>query len=291
MTKTNVFDEVNELFKTIDELGVNTIDELMLDAQLYERTFLALQKYIACYCLRSKTHRNKKGKLICGNLEKSQLIIDNTAMSRHDIEMDALIKVMDKFNMVLASQHHAYYVYSIVNNFVNDLLRDLDLGLIYLDAPVNEYDENTCAIGALIPDYKYNPETSLIEKEAIEKLEIILKEKQHEELLQQQEELKQKKNDLIRATKTLDNPAEYFSYISLYSDEFAKNRAFKAIIVNDASKACKTVLKSVSKKYGVKLKYHYKDADLDKLFKICKGEKAVGAEISRLRNRASNKMK
>lgn len=284
MTKTNIFDEVNELFKTIDELGINTIDELILDAQLYERTFLALQKYIAGYCLRSKTHHNKKGKLICGNLEKSQLIIDNTAISRHDIEMDALIKVMDKFNMVLASQHHAYYIYSIVNNFVNDLLRDLDLGLIYLDTPVNEYDENACTIGALIPDYKYNPETSLIEKETIEELETILKEKQ-------QEELKQKKNDLIYATKTLDNPAEYFSYISLFSDEFAKNRDFKTIIVNDASKACKTVLKSVSKKYGVKLKYHYKDADLDKLFKICKGEKAIGAEISRLRNRAKDKLK
>lgn len=238
MTKTSIF-EVNELFKTIDELGINTIDEIILDAQLYEKTFLALQKYIS-YCLRSKTHRNKKGKLICGNLEKSQLIIDNTAISRHDIEMDALIKVMDKFNMVLASQHHAYYIYSIVNNFVNDLLRDLDLGLIYLDTPVNEYDENACTIGALIPDYKYNPETSLIEKETIEELENILKEKQ-------QEELKQKKNDLIYATKTLDNPAEYFSYISLFSDEFAKNRDFKTIIVNDASKACKTVLKSVSK--------------------------------------------
>ena len=62
--------------------------------------------------------------------------------------------------------------YSIVNNFVNDLLRDLDLGLIYLDTPVNEYDENACTIGALIPDYKYNPETSLIEKETITKEQI-----------------------------------------------------------------------------------------------------------------------
>lgn len=285
MKKTNVFNEVNELFNTIDSLGINTIDDLMLNAQLYERTFLVLQKYIS-YCLTSKTHRNRKGKLICGNFEKSQMVIDNTAISRHDIEMDALIKVMDKFNMVLASQHHAYYIYTIVNNFINDLLRDLDLKLVYLDTPVNENDENACTIGALIPDYKYNPEATLIQKESIEDLEILLEKKQHEELLQKQ-------NEMVRASKILANPAEFFSYISLYTNEFSKNRQFKALLMESSSSACETVLKKASEKYKVNLTYKnsYSDADLDKLFKKHMGEKSVAAEISRLRNRASNKLK
>lgn len=283
---------------TIHNKGIKTKSELMKNPDLYTELWLVTKSYIDHYVLLSKTSKNSKGEITLGNSAKIAELSKHAVCDREDIENDCLIKIMDKLDLILAKPIavQQYYSYKIINNVVNQACRDFlppdNYIIVSLQDTIgnNTSDlEEACTYESVVGDYN-TPETILIEKENLTYLiKIYKKTKIKEE--------SKKHLEFIKETKLVANkPAEMFAYITK-KVEIKNNKVTKMLLESGLKNTFDYVI-NVSKK-----SYHLNQDETDNFYKIFSKINAadlklhtndptkVGDQISKLRNRATNRIK
>ncbi|MBE6719068.1 MAG: hypothetical protein E7571_00230 [Ruminococcaceae bacterium] len=291
MKNENCTNFVNTL-NTIAKKGITTREELLADPLLYTNMFYATERYIKYYVLMSKTHKKKNGVVVNGNLEKVRFITENSSYEREDIEMECLAKVMENIEKAFAKplNGQAWYIFNICSNVVNDYLREIDLGMVWLDKTVEVHtnsDDKPSTIGEMTPDNTYNPEKTFIDNETIKELTGMLKEKQRNDA-----ELK--RNTILQEIEVLSlKPAEVFANLTVHLN--MKNRDVCSLLLDKgAVAACDEILNNISREFEIKnINEYVNTASIsDKLFKVDSNDpKKVGHQISELRSRAKSKLK
>lgn len=190
MKKANCNAFVN-ILNTIYEDGITTKAALMADQLLYTEFWFALKDFCA-FALRSKTSgKNSDGEIRLGNIGKIDMLETRGATTRDEIEIDCVIKIIDKLDLVLRQpiEKQKNYCYTICNNMVNDCLRKLPtFEVVPWDKPIYcDTNEDGAVLSELIGDGTYNPERILFESETIKELEKELKAKQARELAEKKE--------------------------------------------------------------------------------------------------------
>ncbi len=288
----NALQKIKDLLSTINNENITTREQLQLNQPLYASTFYCLEQYINSYVLLSKTHKNKKGAVVVGNLEKIRFITENSSYDKEDIEMAALIKVVEKLNKVFSKPVEAqpWYIYTICSNLVNDYLRKIDLGMVWLDAEITGYTDSldkSSTYGEMLPDDTYNGEKTFIENETILELTKMLKEKNARDA-------EDRRNTVLLAIKILSaKPAEVFANLSVHLN--MKNKDFTNLLMErGAIEACEYILQEISKQFEIsKIDELIKANSVsDKLFKVdSENPKLIADQISKLRNRGKNRLK
>lgn len=283
---------------TIHNKGIKTKSELMKNSDLYTELWLVTKSYIDHYVLLSKTSKNSKGEITLGNSAKIAELSKHAVCDREDIENDCLIKIMDKLDLILAKPIavQQYYSYKIINNVVNQACRDFlppdNYIIVSLQDTIgnNTSDlEEACTYESVVGDYN-TPETILIEKENLTYLIKIYKK------IKIKEESK-KHLEFIKETKLVANkPAEMFAYITKKVE--IKNNKVTNMLLESGLKNTFDYVINVSKK-----SYHLNQDETDSFYKIFSKINAadlklhtndptkVGDQISKLRNRATNRIK
>ncbi len=290
--KNDNLQEIKNVLSTINKKNITTREELELNQVLYASTFYCLEKYINHYVLVSKTHKNNKKETVSGNLDKIRFITENSSYEREDVEMAALIKVIENLDKVFSKPLNAqpWYIHTICSNLVNDYLRKLDLGMVWLDAEITEYTDSSdksSTYGEMMPDDTYNGESRFIEKETIKELTAQLNAKKAKQL-------NKKQNEIFFAIKHLSaKPAEVFANLSVHLN--MKNKEFTNLLIErGAVEACEYILQEISKQFEIsKIDELIKANSVsDKLFKVdSENPTLIADQISKLRNRGKNRLK
>lgn len=288
----NALQKIKNLLSTINNEDITTRKQLELNQPLYASTFYCLEQYINSYVLLSKTHKNKKGDIVVGNHEKIRFITENSSYDKEDIEMAALIKVVEKLNKVFSKpvDTQPWYIYTICSNLVNDYLRNIDLGMVWLDAEITGYTDSSnksSTYGEMLPDDTYNGESRFIEKETIKELTEQLNAKKAKQL-------NKKQNEIFFAIHHLSSkPAEVFANLSVHLN--MKNKEFTNLLIErGAVEACEYILQEISKQFEIsKIDELIKANSVsDKLFKVdSENPTLIADQISKLRNRGKNRLK
>ena len=283
---------------TVHNKGITTKSALMENSDLCTELWLTTKAYIDHYVLLSKTSRNSKGETTLGNSAKIAELSKHAVCDREDIENDCLVKIMDKLDLILAKPIavQQYYSYKIINNVVNQACRNFlppdNYIIVSLQDTVGNNTselEESYTYESVVGDYN-TPETILIEKENLTCLTNLYKE------MKIKEESK-KHLDFIKETKLVaDKPAEMFAYITKKA-EIKNNKVTNMLLERGLDITFDYVI-NVSKKI-----YHLNKDETDNFYKIFSVIKAedlklhtndpfkVGDQISKLRNRAKNKIK
>lgn len=290
--KNKNLQEIENILLTINNMEITTREGLASNQELYSSIFYCLENYIKRYVLLSKTHKNKKGEVVVGNADKIRFIVGNSSYDKEDIEMAALVKVVGNLDKVFSKPVEAqpWYIYKICINLVNDYLREIDLGMVWLDAEIAGYSDSSCkscTYGEMIPDNSYNGEAICIERENIQELTKKIQEKETKEA-------DEKRDAVLLAIKVLSSkPAEVFANLTVHLN--IKNRDVCSLFIkNGAVAACEKILQDISREFEISNidEFINTNSITDKLFKVDSDDpKKVGHQLSELRSRAKTKLK
>lgn len=194
------------LLHTLHEAGITTASQLKSHPQLYARVWQAAKQFCH-FALLSKTGKKvRSGQILPGNVYKMDLLARLGNTTREDLEMDCLIRIMEKLDRILQQplEKQKNYCYTICNNMVNDRFRKLppdNLQVISLDSPLpggHTAAEEAGTYGDMVPDYTYNPERLHLERESVKELSRRLK-------AQRAREREERKAALLREVSILSH--------------------------------------------------------------------------------------
>ena len=152
------------ILNTLHEKDITTKKELISNPQLYTDFWLAADEFCR-FALHSKTSKaNKKRKLGHGNTSKIEQIENSGILSRHDIEIDCLTKIIGKLDLILCKpiEGQIPYCYTICNNIVNDSCDKLP-PIITEYSSKSSSKENECFDSSPLEEGLYNDSLSLEE--------------------------------------------------------------------------------------------------------------------------------
>ena len=189
MKKANCNAFVN-ILNTIHEVGITTKATLMADQLLYTEFWLALTDFCHFALLSKTSGKNDEGEILPGNSGKIDVLETRGATTRNELETDCVIKIIEKFDLVLRQpiEKQKNYCYAICNNMVNDCFRKLppdDFRIVSLNSTIEGSSvavEDAYTYEDIIADETYNPERLHVERETIKELKKELKAKQVREL-------------------------------------------------------------------------------------------------------------
>lgn len=183
------------ILNTIHEEGIATKDALMADQLLYTNFWFALKDFCH-FALLSKTGgKNAEGEILPSNSGKIDVLETRGATTRHELETDCIIKIIEKLDLVLRQpiEKQKNYCYAICNNMVNDCFRKLlpdDFKIVPLNSVIEGTSvsaEDAYTYEDIIADDTYNPERMHVECETVRELKKELKAKQAKEQLEKKE--------------------------------------------------------------------------------------------------------
>lgn len=297
MSTNKNYSKLTSILSTLEEKEISTTAELKSgeNQKLWTELYFATQDFINFYALESKTTTNKKGEIVPGNKERVKTLINDGGMELYDIQMDILIHIMNKMDLVLAqspAEKKANYIYKIVNNKVIDMLEKLPPVVeIPWDTSIkSDKSEDGAVLAEIIGDNTYNPERLHLEYETIKELKKVLKAKREKEIAE-------KKNAIISELKILaGNPSEILvhmgcCYLNLKPRDVANN-----IVNKGAENTYINILSGISKKYNITLdeirnSITGKRINSSALKADSNDPKQISAEVSREKYRAAKTLK
>lgn len=198
------------ILNIIHKEGITTKVALMSDQLLYTDFWFALKDFCHFALLSKTSGKNTEGETLPGNSRKIDVLETRGTTTRDELEIDCIIKVIEKLDLVLRQpiEKQKNYCYAILNNMVNDCFRKLppnDFKIVSLNSTIKSTSvaaEDAYTYEDIIRDETYNPERLHFENETIKELKMKLKAKQ---AMEQAE----KKDAILREVALLSKrPAE-----------------------------------------------------------------------------------
>lgn len=292
----NTYERLTSILSTLEEKEISTTAELKgTNLNLWNELYFATQDFINFYALESKTTTNKKGEIVPGNKERVKTLINDGGMELYDIQMDILIHIMNKMDLVLAqspAEKKANYIYKIVNNKVIDMLGKLPTVIeVPWDTSIkSDNNEDGAILAEIIGDDTYNPEKLHLEYETIKELKMVLKAKR-------EKEMEEKKYSIISELKILaDNPSETLVHMGCCYLNLKPRDLSKLLIKKGVENTYINILCGISKKYNITLdeirnSITGKRINSSALKADSNDPKQISAEVSREKYRAAKTLK
>lgn len=178
MKKANCITFVS-ILNTIHIEGITTKTTLMTYQSLYTEFWFALKDFCHFALLSKTINKNSRGEIPPDNAEKIEILECRGAITRDEIEIDCVIKIIEKLDLVLHQpiEEQKNYCYAICTNMVNDCFRKLppdNFKIVSLSSMIegtNIAPEDTYTYEDIITDDTYNPERLYFERETIKELE------------------------------------------------------------------------------------------------------------------------
>lgn len=246
------------ILTAIHQKGITTKAALMADQQLYASFWLAAKDF-ATFCLFSKNGKaTKAGKQLSGNNTKVDILEARGITTREDITMDCVVRMVEYAENMLQKPTVAYmknYAYSIANSVVNTICRSLppnDIKIVPFNGTIEGTSDNTegaYTYEDCTPDFTYDPDRVLSEKETIKELEKKFQAKQDRELAEKKEAI------LSEISRLSTHDTEVFVRLGC-KHLGIKTRDLAARIIYDGYESTfAQLIIDIATKYGIDLEY------------------------------------
>ena len=294
--KTNCTSFVN-ILKTLHSENITSKSVLMDNQTLYTEFWFAVKEFCQ-YALLSKTSgTNNEGEVLPGNTPKIEALVNLGVTTRSELEMDCLIKIIEKLDLVFKEpiEQQKNYCYKICNNVVNDCFRKLppkDTKIVSfngtIDSDVVDKD-NAHTYEDIIGDNTYNAERIYLEQERIAELSKELKAKRMRERAEKREQI-------LHEIATLSKrPAEVLVRLACTHLEMKPRELSELIIDKGCESAYADVLFKITKKNGIALEnirniIAGNMVTAESVWADTNNSKKVAEQISRLKGRADKRL-
>jgi hypothetical protein len=264
---------------------------------LYTEFWFAVKEFCQ-YALLSKTSgTNSEGEVLPGNTPKIEVLVNLGVTTRSELEMDCLIKIIEKIDLILSKpiEQQKNYCYRICNNVVNECCRKLppkDIKFVpfngTIDSDIVDKD-NAYTYEDIIGDNTYNGERVCLEEETIAELSKELKAKR-------MRESSEKRNQLLHEITFLSkHPAEVLVRLACTHLEMKPRELSELIIDKGCESTFADVLFKISKKNNINLENMRNIiagnmVTAESVWADTSNSKKVAEQISRLKCRADKRL-
>lgn len=243
------------ILNTIHEEGIITKVALMADQLLYADFWFALKDFCHFALLSKTSGKNAEGEILPGNFGKIDVLETRGAITRDELETDCVIRIIEKLDLVLRQpiEKQKNYCYAICNNMVNDCFRKLPpdgFKIVSINSTIE--DVGVAAVDAytyedVIPDYTYDPDRIISQKENIKELKKELKDKQVREMAE-------KKESILREVSLLsERPAEVMVRLACTHLNMKPRSLARLIVDKGCDNAFTKIIFEVAKRNSIEL--------------------------------------
>lgn len=184
------------ILNTIHAEGITTKVALMDNQLCYTEFWFALKDFCHFALLSKTSGKNAKDGIFFGNSGKIDVLETRGATTRDEIEIDCVIKSIEKLDQVLNQpiEKQMDYCYTICNNMVNNCFKRLppdEFKIVSFNSTIGGTGvavEDAYTYEDIIVDDTYNPERLYFECETFKELKKELKAKQTKEQAENKED-------------------------------------------------------------------------------------------------------